>query len=582
MRRNPRPQRSAAARRVATRWRAAAIVLLAVLAAVAFGCSSDDSSSPAPTTATASTAAPTTTTENPGPREGGRLSMAVFAVPSGLDPVVAAGGGATGGTEMAAIYDTLVRWNPSTATYEPRTATAVEPNADATEWTIRLRPDVTFSDGTPYDAAAVKAGLDRHRSPVNRTASAAQMTRVGDVVVVDPLTVVVSLTEAWPGFEAVLADEPGMIPSPTALAPCGETAPAQCAFATAPVGAGPFVLASFTPGEELVLKRNETFWGGRAHLDELRFVGLHDSGGQRTLAALDESQVDVAFLRDPATVVSARSAGRAGHPVLVEGGSVTLMNAGAWITCTGGQPAVHCAGRADGQFRTAPPTSVVDVRRAVALALEPNEIDREVTGGAGRARSTLLSTAFTGVRPVAGPTHDTAAAKALVDAVKASGWTGQLRYRCTNTPTNVARAQAMRSQLAAVGIDLVLDVDGGTDEQVQALVARDFDLACWGLQVTPDDLGADALRQNLYSTLGTNRGGYESPDMDAWLDALRVARDTPTKQAAYRRIAEIYAQDLPFYVDAAIEEYVAWSGDVVGITPTLGSVIAFDQAWLAR
>jgi peptide/nickel transport system substrate-binding protein len=115
---------------------------------------------------------------------------------------------------------------------------------------------------------------------------------------------------------------------------------------------------------------------------------------------------------------------------------------------------------------------------------------------------------------------------------------------------------------------------------VQALAARDFDLACWGLQVTPDDLGADSLRQNLYSTLGTNRSGYESVEMDAALDALRVAPDAAARQAAYRTIAGLYARDLPFYVDAQIEEYVAWADDVVGITPTLGSVVTFDQAWI--
>jgi peptide/nickel transport system substrate-binding protein len=219
------------------------------------------------------------------------------------------------------------------------------------------------------------------------------------------------------------------------------------------------------------------------------------------------------------------------------------------------------------------------VRRAIAAALEPNEIDRRVTGGAGHAGSELLSTAFTGTPGVAGPSHDRAAAQALVDTVKAAGWNGQVRYRCTNTPVNVARAHAMRDQLAAVGIELVLDVDGGTDEQVQALTARDFDLACWGLQVTPDDLGADSLRQNLYSNLGTNRSGYENADMDASLDALRVARDPDAKRAAYRHIAELYGRDLPLYVDAAIEEYVTWAPGVEGVRPTLGSVVTFDDAW---
>jgi peptide/nickel transport system substrate-binding protein len=557
----------------------AGALLTAVLVA---GCSSGDDGAldrPGTTTsAPATTAAPTTTVES-GPREGGRLTIASFAVPSGLDPIVATGGGATGGSEMAAIYDTLVRWNPVTATYEPRTAESVEPNADATEWTIRIRPGVVFSDGTPYDAAAVKAGLDRHRAPANRTQSAAHMLRVRDVVVADPQTVVVSLTEAWTGFEAVLADEPGMIPSPTALAACGDAAPAQCAFNAAPVGAGPFVVTTFEPGERLELARNDGFWGAAPHLDGLTFVTEHDSGGARTLDAFGRTEVDVAFLRDPATVVDARSSGYDGFATVVQGGSVTLMNTGAWITCTAGEPAVHCAGRPDGQFRTAPPTSVIDVRRAVAAALEPSEIDRRVTGGAGKAGSALLSTDFTGAPSVPGPAHDIAAAQALVATVKASGWNGVLRYRCTNTPTNVARAEAIRDQLAAVGIELQLDVDGGTDEQVQALTARDFELACWGLQVTPDDLGADQLRQNLYSTLGTNRSGYESAEMDAALDALRQAPDAAARQAAYRSVAEIYARDLPLYADAAVEEYVVWTNAVVDVVPTLGSVMTYDRAW---
>jgi peptide/nickel transport system substrate-binding protein len=279
--------------------RARAFSLLCVLVvAVSAACSGDDGTvEPAPSTAP-STAAPTTTADAT-PRDGGTLTMAVFAVPTGLDPIVAAGGGATGGTEMAAIYDTLVRWDPATRTYQPRTASSVDPNGDATEWTIHLRPGVTFSDGTPYDAAAVKAGLDRHRSLANRTSSAAYLSRVRDVVVVDPLTVAVSLVEAWPGFEAVLADEPGMIPSPTALAACGDVAPHECAFDTAPVGAGPFAVDAFAPGERLSLVRSDSYWGERPHLDRVEFVTRRDSGGDRTLEAFIDGDVDVAFLRNP-------------------------------------------------------------------------------------------------------------------------------------------------------------------------------------------------------------------------------------------------------------------------------------------
>ncbi|HEX7097145.1 MAG TPA: ABC transporter substrate-binding protein, partial [Acidimicrobiales bacterium] len=194
------------------------LVAAFVWALVASGCSSggDEPSTGGDVTTTSLAPRATSEPEDAGPRAGGTLTMATFLAATALDPVVAPGGGAASGTEMAAIYDTLVRWNPTTGTYEPRTALAVEPSPDFTQWTIRLRPDVRFSDGTPYDAAAVKNGLDRHRAPANLTMSAAHMSRVADVALVDPLTVQVTLREPWPGFIAVLADEPGMIPSPTA------------------------------------------------------------------------------------------------------------------------------------------------------------------------------------------------------------------------------------------------------------------------------------------------------------------------------------------------------------------------------
>src|SRR5262245_58958955 len=112
----PPMRRNRPIRRPTGPW-AAGVVLFALVAA---GCSDDSGPLPGPTTTTTppATAAPTTTAD-PGPAVGGTLTMAVFAVPPGLDPIVAAGGGTTGGSEMAAIYDTLVRWDPTTSTYQP-------------------------------------------------------------------------------------------------------------------------------------------------------------------------------------------------------------------------------------------------------------------------------------------------------------------------------------------------------------------------------------------------------------------------------------------------------------------------------
>ncbi|HEX7094487.1 MAG TPA: ABC transporter substrate-binding protein, partial [Acidimicrobiales bacterium] len=210
-----------------------AVVVLALLAAA---CGDDDSSggdaeSPAPDSQAS------TTTETPEP--GGIITMGTYTEPSGLDPVVAQGGGTSGNSEMAAIYGTLMRYDAETDTYEPYMAESLEPNDDFTEWTLKLRPGVTFTDGTPYNAEAVVFGMKRHTQHGSTLAS--QVAIIDEYTVVDDLTVTFKLKGPWPGFPYVLSNTPGMIPSMAAIqAACPDPAtPArECTFNRSPVGAG--------------------------------------------------------------------------------------------------------------------------------------------------------------------------------------------------------------------------------------------------------------------------------------------------------------------------------------------------------
>jgi peptide/nickel transport system substrate-binding protein len=233
------------------------------------------------------------------PQAGGTLKMATFIEPTGFDPLMVQSG-VVGGIEAMAVFDTVVRWNSETREYEMRTAESVEPNDDFTVWTITLKDGITFTDGTPYDAEALKWALDRHRSgqqgapacaelracPRNAAASSGPMATVADTTVTDPLTVEVTMKTAWPGFPAMLAAEPGMVPSPTAMkaaCPADASAPYRdCPFTLAPVGAGPFKLTQFLPKERIVLERNDDYWGDAPLLDGIEFVNFADAGGQRT------------------------------------------------------------------------------------------------------------------------------------------------------------------------------------------------------------------------------------------------------------------------------------------------------------
>src|SRR5688572_29428195 len=186
-----------------------ALAFLAAMAIVATACGDDgDGGDGAQTSTPATSAGGPTTTKTP--VAGGTLIFGNFPEPASLDNVVSTGSGTTGGTEMAAVYDTLMRYDPVAGKYEGRTAESVTSSADFLEWTIKLRAGIKFSDGTPYDAEAVAFGLNRHRvgtslpaadcakyfvCPRNSTSSGVYMALVKDITVVDATTLKVTLNE---------------------------------------------------------------------------------------------------------------------------------------------------------------------------------------------------------------------------------------------------------------------------------------------------------------------------------------------------------------------------------------------------
>ena len=163
---------------------------------------------------------------------GGTLTFGSYSKISGLDPLVGLGQGTSGGIPMAALYDSIVRYNQATKKYEMRTAESVTPSADSLEWTVKLKPGIKFTDGTDYDAEAVRFGMNRHRvgtgipttdcalwwaCPRNGVSSSAYMSLVKDIAVVDKLTLKFTLTEPYTAFYYNLSAEAAMIPSPTAM-----------------------------------------------------------------------------------------------------------------------------------------------------------------------------------------------------------------------------------------------------------------------------------------------------------------------------------------------------------------------------
>ena len=178
-----------------------------------------------------------------------------------------AGGFYPNGGVLNQITDKLTWQNPETLEVEPWIAESWEVSPDLTEYTFRIRPGVTFSDGTPLDAAAVKANLDRYLDPATASIRKADFGPLAEVAVTGPLTVELRMSAPYAPLPLVLTNRAGMVVSMTALRRLGPD------FATQAVGCGPFKFASWTKNSELVLERFDGYWRGRdGGFDRLVFI----------------------------------------------------------------------------------------------------------------------------------------------------------------------------------------------------------------------------------------------------------------------------------------------------------------------
>ena len=512
---------------------------------------------------------------------GGELTIGEFSPPRGFDPIAGgASNGSVGGMELMALYDTVVSWNPDTAEYEPRTAASLEPNDDATQWTLVLKDGITFTDGTAYDAEAVKFNIDRALLPASRSqAKVVLESLLEQMEVVDPLTLVFTLSRPWTGFPYVLSIDAGMVASPTAVQAAGD------AFAANPgdAGAGPFKLVDYRPGESIVMERNEEYYGGEVPLDKITFVPT-PGGQEAAYAALESGELDAAYFRSPVAISDATDDGLTVHAARIAAGNVLDINAGVFVTCQGGLPA-GCDGVADGEMiKTSPPGADPRIRRAIALAIDPDQVNERAYQGMAQAGTALFSDDFPNSPGVAGPVHDPDTAARLVAEAKANGWDGSVRLYSVSDEVGQALGLTVSAMLTAVGMDVQLDTSfEPLPLTLEVIINHNFDLVIWGSGFTENPDGNYATVFGGYGSAAETTGyrGYSSAAMDAAIAAMEVA-DTPEAiEDAYAMLAEVWTDEVPAVALNELENALITRPDLQGVDGTANSSFLFSGAWLA-
>lgn len=135
------------------------------------------------------------------------------------------------------MYGALLNYDFDTGEIEPGMAESFT-TEDGKTWTLKLRPGLTFTDGTPFDAAAVAFNWDRALDPALLSPSAA-VAKTIDWEVVDPTTLSVTAQDVNYQLDFGLTEALAYIASPTAIKEKGPD------FGSNPVGAGPFTLTSW-------------------------------------------------------------------------------------------------------------------------------------------------------------------------------------------------------------------------------------------------------------------------------------------------------------------------------------------------
>jgi peptide/nickel transport system substrate-binding protein len=425
------------------------------------------------------------------------------------------------------IFETLL---VRTATgLEPRLAVSWRPAGERV-WEFRLRRGVTFHDGTPFNAEAVKFTLERFINPQARARAFFVLSMVESVRVVSEDTVQITTRFPFAALLNHLTHPSTSIVSPQAVARFGAD------FGRNPVGTGPFKFESWAARDRIALVRNDTYWGGLPQVARVVMRPIPEASTQ--IVELESGGVDVVF-NMPADVV-----GR-----LERNPRVTVYK----------EPSFSA--NYIGFHLERAPFSDVRVRRAVGHAVRvAGLITFFLRDLALPANGPLAPIVFGADPSLPGYEYDLDRARALLAE---AGVRGGVRARLVVFESAEWRriAQAIQASLQPIGIQVDVDVvEFGT--WLQRLERGEFDL--YGMRWGTVTLDADYTLYSLFHSSqipNPNYSRYRNPDVDRLLEEGRATADQRARERIYARAQSLIVRDAPMvFLYYPLSTYAVRSG----------------------
>lgn len=453
----------------------------------------------------------------------------------------------------ASLCDKLVDITPELEII-PQLATGWEWSEDGLSLTMTLREGVVFHDGTPFNAEAVAANIDRSQNlPESRRKS--ELSSITGVEIVDDYTVTFTVGAPDATLIAQFADRAGMMISPAAAEEMGTD------FGLTPVCSGPFSFVERIQQDRIVLEAFPDYWNADAiNVDSVTFLPIPDTTVRlANLRAGDLDMLERLAATDVASVMD-------DDGLLMEQ-AVSLGYQGITINVANGAGADNPLGQ-DAR-----------IRQALSLAIDRNVINQVVFEGAfapGNQPFPPTSPWYNTAYPV--PERDVEAARALLaEAGFADGI--DISIQVANNPVQMQLMQVIQAMVSEAGINISLEAKEFAtllaDQSAGEYTASQIG---WSGRVDPDG----NIHQFMTTDGGINDSGYSNPEVDALLNEARTSTDMDVRRASYNAARDILIEDLPIIYLYHVTWIWALDDSIEGFVPYPDGMIRLEGVTMSE
>ncbi|KLU59928.1 glutathione-binding protein GsiB precursor [Peptococcaceae bacterium CEB3] len=405
----------------------------------------------------------------------------------------------------------------------PLLATSWEVSPDAKEFTFHLRKGVKFSDGTPFNAQAVKVNIDRLSDPKSNLKRHSLFSLVDKTVVVDEYTVKVILKQPFGAMLNNFAHPAALMVSPAALEKYGKN------IGRHPVGTGEYMLKEWIPGDHLTVVKNPNYWRqGYPKLDSITFKSVPENGSR--IAMLQTGEADFIYPVPPENVQS-----------LVGQSGVTVKH----------KPSIIVDYVSMNTLKK--PFNDPKVRQALNYAIDKNAFIKVVYSGLAEPMTSEIASNVQFFSPQQPYPYDPNKAKALL---KEAGYPNgfDTTIWSNNNSTYIKATQFIQQQLAQVGVKVKIEnMESGTMDSKIWSVKKPQDATIqlyfggWSPSTGDADWGLrPLLSKDMIPPQGYNTAYYQNDTVSREIQQAIETADPAQRKAAYDKVEKDIWQDAPW------------------------------------